>query len=46
VTYHGEHNQKLLLNHIKSLPEFIPYLEHLQFHYLIHRLLFHTLEFF
>jgi len=45
VTY-GEHNQRLLLNHIKSLPELIRYLEHLPFHYLIHGLLLQMLEFF
>jgi len=32
VTYHGEHNQRLLLNHIKSLREVICYLQHLAFH--------------
>ena len=46
VTYHGEHKQRLLLNHIKSLPELIRYLEHLPFHYLIHSLLLQMLEFF
>ena len=39
VTYHGEHNQRLLLNHTESLPELLRYLEHLTIHYLIHSLL-------
>ena len=45
VTYHGDHNQRLLLNHVKSLPELIRYLQHLFFHQLIHSLLLRMLEF-
>jgi hypothetical protein len=44
--YYGEHNQRLLLNHIISLSELIRYLEHLPLNYLIHSLLLQMLEFF
>jgi len=46
MTYHGEHNQRLLLNHIESLPEVISYLEHVPCNYLNRSLLLRMLEFF
>ena len=44
--YHGGHNQRFLLIHVKSLPELIRYLEHLSCNYLSHSLLLQMLEFF
>ena len=46
MTFNIEHNQRLLLIRIKSLPALICYLEHVPCHYLSHTFLLQMLDFF